>query len=376
MNILQICANYPPVASGYGIYAQNLSLGLLKYGVNTNVLTFNPKNVSPSEIKDKLPVKRINAFVLNSIEYPLYNPTILNHIDKIIKEYDINVINSHTRFFTSSFFAALYKKFNKNILLVHTEHGAGPLVHKNGYVSSMCNLYDSSFGKWAIKSADIPIAIGPSSMDFMRKLGCTNKIDIIPNSINCTELESFSKLAAKKQNEKIIITYIGRLVESKGVSDLIRAFSKIENNYDVKLLIVGSGPDELKFLELVQSLHIKNIEFLGFREDIANILSMTDIFVNPSHYDSVPTTVLEAGCLGKRVVVTNVGDIPYIVGDDYPYIYDANSLDMLIKCLIQIIEDSDFEDNRLRQRIRKQFNWEINSKKYLDLINQYLSTGG
>jgi|GEM_PF-2986758 len=374
MNILQICANYPPVASGYGVYAQNLSLGLLKYGVNTTVLTFNPINISPDEIKDKLPVKRINAFVLNSIEYPLYNPTILNHINNIIKENDINIINSHTRFFTSSFFAALYKKLNKSVLLVHTEHGAGPLVHKSGYVSSICNLYDSTFGKWAIKSADIPIAIGPSSMNFMRKLGCENEIEIIPNSINCTEFENSSKLVSKNQSEKIIITYIGRLVESKGVSDLIRVFSEIENYYDVKLWIVGDGPDELKLRELVQSLQIRNIEFLGFRTDIANILSMTNIFVNPSHYDSVPTTILEAGCLGTRIVATNVGDVSYIIGDNYPYLYDVGSLTLLKDHLIQIIEESDFRADNLKRRIHQMFNWNINSKKYLDLVSSHISS--
>ncbi len=337
MNILQICANYPPVSSGFGIYAQNLSLGLSKYGVNTTVLTFNPKNISSDEIKDKLHVERINALVLDSIEYPLYDPTILNHIDKIIEEYNIDVINSHTRFFTSSFFAALYRKLNNNILLVHTEHGAGPLLHKNGYVSSICNLYDSTLGKWVIKSADVPIAIGPSSMNFMRKLGCETEIGIIPNSINCTEFENLSKLLPKSNNEEVIITYIGRLVESKGISDLIQVFSEIENDYDVKLWIVGNGPDEMKFREMVQTLQIKNIEFLGFRTDVANILSMTNIFVNPSHYDSVPTTVLEAGCLSTRVVATNVGDIPYIVGDDYPYLYDPNSLDALKDHLVKII---------------------------------------
>jgi len=369
MNILQICANYPPVASGYGVYAQNLSLGLLKYGVNTTVLTFKPKNISLSEIRDKLPIRRINALVLNSIEYPLYDPTILYYMNNIIKEYDINVINSHTRFFTSSFFAALYKKLNKNILLIHTEHGAGPLVHKNKYVSSICNFYDSTFGKWTIKSADIPIAIGPSSMNYMKKLGCKNEIEVIPNSINCTEFENLSKLVPKNQNEQIIITYIGRLVESKGVLDLIKVFSEIENDYDVKLWIVGNGPDELKYRELVQSLQTKNIEFLGFRMDIANILSMTNVFVNPSHYDSVPTTILEAGCLGIRVVATNVGDIPYIVGNDYPYLYDVGSLTSLKNHLIQIIEESDFRADNLKRRIHRKFNWDINSKKYMDLVS-------
>lgn len=372
MNILQICANYPPVSSGYGVYAQNLSLELSKYGVNTTVLTFNPKHINSNEIKDKLPVKRINAFVLDSIEYPLYDPTILKHIDEIIKEYDIDVINSHTRFFTSSFFAALYRKFSNNILLVHTEHGAGPLLHKNGFVSSICNLYDSVFGKWMIKSADVPIAIGPSSMNFMRKLGCTKEIEIIPNSINCTEFENSSKMAPKSSSEGIIITYIGRLVESKGISDLIRVFSEIENNYDIELWVVGNGPDESEIQELTKSLKIRNIKFLGFRTDIAKILATTDIFVNPSHYDSVPTTVIEAGCIGRRVVATNTGDIPYIVGDDYPYLYDAGSLSSLKDHLIQIIEGSDFKDYSLRGRINKQFNWETNSKKYLGLISSHI----
>jgi glycosyltransferase involved in cell wall biosynthesis len=372
MNILQICANYPPVASGYGVYAQNLSLGLQKYGVNTTILTFNPKNISCDGRMDKLQVERINAFVLNSIEYPLYYPTILNHIHKIIKENDINVINSHTRFFTSSFFAALYRKLNKKILLAHTEHGAGPLVHKSRYVSSTCKSYDSIFGRWVIKSADVPIAIGPSSLNFMRKLGCEKKIEIIPNSINCTEFENSSKVISTNKCEKLIITYVGRLVESKGVSDLILVFSEIEKKYDAKLWIVGNGPDELKLRELVQSLKIKNIEFLGFRHDIANILSMTNIFVNPSHYDSVPTVVLEAGCLGVRVVASNVGDIPYITGDDYPYLYDAGSLKSLKDNIIQIIEGSDFYSDSLKRRIHQKFNWEINSKKYLDLMSLYV----
>ena len=372
MNILQICANYPPIPGGHGVYAQNLSVELSKMGVNTCVLTFNPANINYATLADKLPVLRVNALFLNSIEYPIYDPTLISKISKIVRNSEIDVINTHTRFFTSTFFAALYRKLNKNILLVHTEHGAGPVVHKNRYVCSICNLYDSSFGRWAIKSADVSVAIGPSSMNFMKKLGCKNEIEIVPNSINCTAFENLSKMTPKNQNENIIITYIGRLVDSKGVSDLIRVFSEIEKDYDTELWIVGSGPDESKLRELVHSLQIKNIKFLGFRTDIANILSMTNIFVNPSHYDSVPTTILEAGCLGRRVVATNVGDVSYIVGDNYPYLYDVGSLALLKNYLIQIIEESDFRADDLKRRIDNKFNWDVNSKKYLNLVNSYI----
>lgn len=369
MNILQVCANFPPVPGGFGIYAKNLSNELSKYGVNTTVLTYKPKNFNEIKTDGNLDVKRINAFNLESIEYPIYDPTILFHIHNIVKEKKIDVINSHTRFFTSTYFASLYKKINKNITFVHTEHGAGPLIHKSRIVSSISDLYDSTFGKWAVKTADIPIAIGPSSKVFLQKLGCEKEIEIIPNSINCSEFEKRSKEKPHEKHDEIIITYIGRLVKSKGVHDLVRTFSEIEDNYDVRLWIVGSGPDEENLKELVKSLNIKKLDFLGYRNDIPDILSMTDIFVNPSHYDSVPTNIMEAGCIGVRVIASNVGDVPYILGEDYPYIYDIDSLEILKEHLIRVIEESDFRANELKRRVFKLFNWENNAIKYLDLLN-------
>jgi glycosyltransferase involved in cell wall biosynthesis len=236
----------------------------------------------------------------------------------------------------------------------------------------MSRFYDSTFGKWTLKKTDIPIAIGPSSKKFMEDLGCKKEIAIIPNSINCSQFEKLSKKSANKMTNEIIITFIGRLVESKGVSDLIYAFSKIENEYDVRLWIVGNGPDDLYFKHLANSLHIKKINFLGFRDDIPDILAQTDIFVSPSYYDSVPTTILEAGCIGTRVISSNVGDVPYIVGEDYPYLYNTDNLRTLKEHLIQVIEESDFKADKLQKRIYEMFNWDENSKKYLNLLNNYL----
>jgi glycosyltransferase involved in cell wall biosynthesis len=372
MNILQICANYPPLTSGYAKYAQSLSRSLFKYDVRTNFLTCKPPHGKIIEKRDEFPVQRISTCYINSIEYPIFTPDILLHIDKIIKQNDIDVINTHTRFYTSSLFAHLYKYFNDDILFVHTEHGAGPLVHNNKLVSSMSRFYDSTFGKWTLKKTDIPIAIGPSSKKFMEDLGCKKEIAIIPNSINCSQFEKLSKKSANKMTNEIIITFIGRLVESKGVSDLIYAFSKIENEYDVRLWIVGNGPDDLYFKHLANSLHIKKINFLGFRDDIPDILAQTDIFVSPSYYDSVPTTILEAGCIGTRVISSNVGDVPYIVGEDYPYLYNTDNLRTLKEHLIQVIEESDFKADKLQKRIYEMFNWDENSKKYLNLLNNYL----
>lgn len=369
MNILQICANYPPVPGGSGMYTQNLSLELLKSDINVTVLTFKPNKKDLRSSDGILNIKRVEAFDIDSIEYPIFYPSLLFHIHKIVKDNNIDVINSHTRFFTSTHFAALYKKLNNKITFVHTEHGAGPLVHKNRIISSLCNMSDNTLGKFAVQAADIPIAIGPSSKNFLISLGCKKEINIVSNSINCSE---FEKLPVEKRdrNQRVKITYIGRLVESKGVHKLIKVFSDIEKKYDAELCIVGSGPEEDNLRRLVKSLHVNNIEFLGFRNDIRNILSTTDIFVNPSSYDSVPTTILEAGCLGIRTISTNVGDIRHIVGNDYSYLYDANSTDMLKEKLEEAIRKSDFKDNKLKERIYEYFDWKVNTKKYIDIINK------
>ncbi|MCX9085632.1 MAG: glycosyltransferase family 4 protein [Candidatus Methanoperedens sp.] len=371
MNILQICANYPPVASGFGIYAQNLSLELAKYGVKTTILTFKNNNNINNEQKQigLLNIKRISAYNLKSIEFPIFYPTILYHIHKIVIKNDIDVINSHTRFFTSTYYASLYRKINKNIIFVHTEHGASSIMHKKKIISTISNSYDRTFSRWVIKTADIPIAIGPSSRDFLKKLGCKKDIEIIPNSIDCERFKKQTGYSKNNKPEEILITFIGRLVESKGVSDLIKVFSELEDIYNIRLWIVGTGPDEKKFRDLSKKLHIKKIDFLGFREDISNILSISDVFVNPSYYDSAPTTLLEASCIGRRIISSNVGDASYMLGESYPYIYDAGKLDLLKKHLIMIIEKSDFHDDILKDRVHSLFNWNINARKYLDLLN-------
>lgn len=371
INILQVCANYPPIPGGHGVYARNLSNALYDLGVNTTVLTFKSSSAR-SRREGKLDVVRISALNLKSIEFPIYGPNILYTIHKLVKKQKINVINSHTRFFTSTYFTSLYRRLNRNVLYIHTEHGSHHLIHKSRIITKISESYDHIFGKSAIQACDIPIAVAPSVQQFLLHLGCHKDIVIVPNSVDCALLENLTKNKQPGETGLVTITFIGRLVESKGVADLIKVFSKMEKEHPVQLWVVGDGPYRSHLEDLAKSLKIQNIAFLGFRADVSQILANTDIFVNPSYYDTLPTTVLEAGCLGIRVIATDIGDIKFALGEDYKFTYNPGSLDSLQEHLINVINTNDFHDQKLKDRIRERFNWKVNAKRYMKIIEDGL----
>lgn len=368
---MQICANYPPIPGGHGVYAQNLSNALHDLGVDTTVLTFKSAGAG-SRKEGKIDVVRISALNLKSIEFPIYGPNILYTIHKLVKKRRIDVINSHTRFFTSTYFASLYKRLNSDILYVHTEHGSRHLTHKSKVITKISESYDHTLGKSAIRACDIPIAIAPSASEFLLHLGCNKDIAVVPNSVDCASLENLVMEREPRNTELVTITFVGRLVESKGVADLIKVFSRIEKKHPVKLWIVGDGPSRKRLENLARSLKIRNIDFFGFRSDVPSILANTDIFVNPSYYDTLPTTILEAGYFGIRVITTEIGDIKFALGKDYKFIYAPGSLDALQEHIINVINNKDFHDPELRDRVKERFNWELNAKKYLKIIERGL----
>lgn len=147
-----------------------------------------------------------------------------------------------------------------------------------------------------------------------RKIVCIgNGIDVIgkfnPQNVDRVEIKRlYEEFNITERN--IIITFIGRLVSEKGIVELLRAFSNIDND-NIKLLIVGDvdqGCRDLKTKNLIVSKYMdnKNIIFTGFRGDINNILYATDIFCLPSYREGMPRTIIEAMSMECAVIATDI----------------------------------------------------------------------
>lgn len=188
--------------------------------------------------------------------------------------------------------------------------------------------------------------------------------------------ESFKK--SLKENLKIkdnetVFTFVGRLVEEKGVFELIEAFSEAsKKEVNTKLLIIGetlktdrdSGVKE-KLMQIVMKNDIEDkVLFLGHRDDIPELLSITDIFVLPSYREGMPVSPLEAMSMGVPVIGTDIrGMREEITEGKNGYLVPVKDFQKLANAMNKIIH----ENIKMKEFCRKNTIENFDMKKVIDL---------
>lgn len=109
------------------------------------------------------------------------------------------------------------------------------------------------------------------------------------------------------------LTFVGSLVERKGVRYLIEAFREVPEE-SARLLVVGEGPEAPLMKRMAQG--DERIVFLGYKENGVEYIRASDIFVLPSFYEGLPNVIIEALLVGTPVIATNVSGVPEIIEDD------------------------------------------------------------
>jgi glycosyltransferase involved in cell wall biosynthesis len=163
------------------------------------------------------------------------------------------------------------------------------------------------------------VVSGKSSFQYLKDLGIPERqIFTAPNSVD-TQL--FSVLADAARRDAIQVRtrhslparyflYVGRLVEAKGVFDLLEAYAKLseEIRAEVSLVFVGDGSDRAKLMERASEIAPGTILFPGFahREELAEFYALADALIFPTHSDPWGLVVNEAMSCALPVVATSV----------------------------------------------------------------------
>lgn len=134
---------------------------------------------------------------------------------------------------------------------------------------------------------------------------------------NGVDLDRFRPDAeARASAPEVRIITVAYLIPEKGVEFLLRAFARV-GAPNVRLVIVGDGPDEPRLRQLCGSLGIApRTEFLGLRDDVPEQLRASQVFVHPCVWqEACGLAVLEAMASGCAVVASRTGALPEIVAD-------------------------------------------------------------
>ena len=303
---------------------------------------------------------------INLKQYPMvgyssdFSPGLIKLLFKIKNSYDVIISSGLSTFATHASF--LIAKMLRKKFIVWAEDWVWP---KN-MLSRIALPYVKIIGR----NAAACIAAGTKTHDFFVSLGARpEKIFMAPNcaldlSIIPIDQEKLNTLRQKINPEnKIVISYLGRIVRYKALDTLINAFAKLEKeNTSALLLIVGDGPFAPVCAKLLQSLHIKNFywpqyaKLTGTKEIepippslLWQFLRISDVVVLPGRFilkDHVPCEswgliLNEALSLGKPIVSTTSVAAAYdlIQNDKNGYQIENDNPEALFTALKKMASD-------------------------------------
>lgn len=223
---------------------------------------------------------------------------------------------------------------------VHSDHGRGgdDPFGKNKLHNIFRKLMANFISEYVVVSYDLYQWIS-TEINVNR-----NKLSLLFNGVAVPE-----KIASSSAQPKSFVT-VGRLDKVKNQKLLIDAFAHAVNTIDgfgnCQLNIVGDGPLYNELLAQIELLNMKDsIHLLGFRNDITDILSDSDIFVLSSIYEAMPMTILEAMANKIPVICTKVGGISQFISEEQAWFVESNNCEALANKLneVRINDASRFE---------------------------------
>ena len=202
----------------------------------------------------------------------------------------------------------------------------------------------------------------------------------IPHNVTSLSQQSINHkwLSPEPRNEsntfpKIILA-VGRLIEQKNFLMLIRAFAEVRSQLDVRLILLGDGPQREKICELIDSLKIEEaVSMPGWVDNPYSFMASADLFVMSSSWEGCPNVLLEALACGCSVVSTDCPSGPSEILEHgrWGRLVPVNDQTALAEAIIATLED-DRNQDALRQRAT-QFSPEYIIEKFEILFREVIS---
>lgn len=231
---------------------------------------------------------------------------------KIMREEKYDVVHTHTPMgATITRLAALFAS-NSKMRMIYTAHG---FHFYNGSPKLNWLLY-YPVEKFLAHLTDVIITINDE--DFQLSSQKFRSDTYFVNGVGL-EISKFSPsiegVAASNVRDELqipdsstVLIYTAELSERKNQKLLLEAFSILKPDpNDVILLLVGSGDLEKDLKEQSSNLGLQDaVRFLGYRDDVPQLLAISDICVSTSRQEGLPVNILEGLAMGLPVVATDV----------------------------------------------------------------------
>ena len=281
----------------------------------------------------------------------------------MIRRWKINIIHVHETI-AGFFFGTISKIFK--IPLVSQIHTFGS---KQPEWPNVGRIILKKTEDVTIRFADVVILLCTEARnDVITRYGCPpEKIEVIFSAV---DFERFASVKTAQnssvKNNELLITFVGRLTESKGLHYLIDAIKYLKTSNSelapFKVIIAGDGPLKKELEDFIRKSELTDqISLLGHITKIESLLASTDIFVLPSLYEGFPLALLEAMASGCAIIGSNAGGIPDIItNSNTGFIVNRGDSRALAERIKLLLIDKELRlklGKSGREHVRTKFRW-------------------
>lgn len=307
MRIALLTDTFPPFINGVSTSCYNLVQVLKKHG--NDVLVVTPRSTDgPLEVKNGviyvpgIELKKLYGYRITS----LYSPKVF----KMIRDFHPDVIHNQTDSTIGQFSKIVASKLNVPIVYTyHTSYEDYSYYATHGYFDRLAKRILRSYTRNVADTTTEFITPSYKTKEYLRYAGSDIYINIIPTGIDFTlfgnQDDDEEKKAAFKKEHHILPTtkvflILGRIAKEKSMDFSIRGFALYHEKHpeeDIKMIVVGGGPQKEELEELVKTLNIDSlVDFIGpvMASEVPFYYHLADIYTSASLTETQGLTFMEA----------------------------------------------------------------------------------
>jgi len=336
-------------------------------------------------------IKHISYDIRRGSLNPFLELKTILEIFKILKISKPSIL--HTFMIKPNIYGTITGKLAKVPVIINTITGLGSFYVENNLKSKFVRGLINLFYGLAFLFSDRVIFQNFDDLKYFYKIGLVRKakatvikgsgIDTKQFSSGSIQPETVKQLRNELNlGKKIIVLMIARLLKHKGVLEYCRAAQIIKSYYEdtVEFLIIGDfdtgNPfcvDKDKFYYFIQNNIIK---FLGWKDNIKDLIALCDIFVLPSYREGIPRTLIEAISMGKPIVTTNaIGCKEVVEHGRNGFLVPKKDSDALSEAIEILVKNKKLREKfgkLSRQKAIKEFDKNIVVEKTINLYKKLI----
>jgi glycosyltransferase involved in cell wall biosynthesis len=238
---------------------------------------------------------------------------------------------------------------------------------------------------YTLSNADFAIGRNSEAIEVLRTKGYSGPAEVIPNAVDAELFHPMNREQCRSQWELhgFVAGYVGRLVEEKGLMDMVEALTSCPS--DINLLFVGSGPFEDALKSRVQELNkVDQVRFLPAQplEELPAIMNALDVLVLPSRTteswkEQFGRVIIEAHACQTPVIGSDSGAIPDVIGSGGLVVPERNpaALGAAITQLASNAAQRAEMGRNGRAQVEEHYTWERVAKQMYGIYSVLLEKG-